>query len=174
MVDIQRKEMIHVIPVPGRTRWTVFDPQADVFYVNISDPAQILVVDANDPQHITRTLEIPAAGPHGLDLDPSNRRLFCACDAGKLVIIDLEKGLITGEAGLSGAPDVIFFNPELNHLYVAVGDPGVIDVFDTTTLTRVETVATEKGAHTIAFDPQHNRVYAFLPQTHRAQVFADA
>ncbi len=34
-------------------------------------------------------------------------------------------------------------------------------------------VPTEKGAHTIAFDPDRNKVYAFLPQTHRAAVYGD-
>ena len=173
MVDVQRKEMIHSIPVPGRTRWTVFDAQADAFYVNIADPAQIVTVNASEPHRIAHTLAIPAAGPHGLDLDSDNRRLFCACDAGKLFVIDLATGLITGEARLSGVPDVIFYNPELSHLYVAVGDPGVIDVFDTATLTHLETISTEKGAHTIAFDAERNKVVAFLPQTNRAAVYVD-
>jgi DNA-binding beta-propeller fold protein YncE len=61
----------------------------------------------------------------------------------------------------------------LKHLYVAVGDPGVVDVFDTDTLSRLETVATEKGAHTLAFDARRNKIYAFAPQTHCALVFAD-
>jgi YVTN family beta-propeller protein len=174
VVDVQRREMIHSIPVPGRTRWAIFDDQADAFYVNIADPAKIVIVDAAYPDRVARALPIPAAGPHGLNLDAENRRLFCACDAGKLLVIDLVTDSVQGEAGLSGAPDVIFYNPALHHLYAAVGDPGVIDVFDTLTLTRLETVATEKGAHTIAFDAQRNKVYAFLPQTHRSQVFADA
>ena len=174
MVDVQRKEMIHSIPVAGRTRWTVFDAQANAFYVNIADPAQIVTVNISAPHRIAHTLAIPTVGPHGLDLDIENRRLFCACDAGKLLVIDLATGSVKGDASLSGTPDVIFYNPALRHLYVAVGDPGVIDVFDTTTLTRLETISTEKGAHTIAFDAQRNKVYAFLPQTHRAQVFADA
>ena len=97
--------------MPGRTRWTVFDPQSDAFYVNIADPAQIVVVEAAHPDRIARILAIPAAGPHGLDLDVENRRLFCACDAGKLVVIDLITGSVQEEAGLSGTPDVIFFNP---------------------------------------------------------------
>jgi hypothetical protein len=37
----------------------------------------------------------------------------------------------------------------------------------------IETVPTEKGAHTLGFDPDRNRVYAFLPQTHRAQIFQE-
>jgi hypothetical protein len=31
------------IAVAGRTRWAVFDPKAQVFYVNIADPAEIVV-----------------------------------------------------------------------------------------------------------------------------------
>lgn len=56
---------------------------------------------------------------------------------------------------------------------MAVGDPGVIEVFDTRTLRRVETVVTGKGAHTLAFDPDRSLVYAFLPATHRAGVYVD-
>lgn len=173
MVDVQQKKMVYAIPSPGRTRWTIYDAKTDAFYINISDPAQIVVVDATQPDRVARALAIPASGPHGLDLDSENRRLFCACDAGKLLVIDMATGSIKGEADLSGTPDVIFYNPALHHLYVAVGDPGVIDVFDNTTLTRIETVSTEKGAHTLANDAQRNKVYAFLPQTHRAAVYED-
>ena len=69
---------------------------------------------------------------------------------------------------------MIFFNPALKHLYVAVGDPGVIDLFETDTLERLEVVLTGKGAHTLGFDARRNKLYAFLPETHQALVFADA
>jgi DNA-binding beta-propeller fold protein YncE len=173
LVDVQRREMIASVPVPGRTRWTVYDPRADAFYVNIADPAQIIVVEAAHPDRIARTLAVPAAGPHGLDLDSERQILFCACDAGKVFAIASTSGEILHKADLSGKPDVIFFNPARKHLYVAVGDPGVIDVFDTESLSRLETVSTEKGSHTLAFDAARNKIYTFLPQTHCAQVFAD-
>lgn len=38
---------------------------------------------------------------------------------------------------------------------------------------RLETLATERGAHTLAFDAERNKVYAFLPQTHRAAVYVE-
>jgi DNA-binding beta-propeller fold protein YncE len=173
IVDVQKKELVASIPVPGRTRWTIFDAMRNEFYVNIADPAQIVVVAADHPDHVTRVIEIPAAGPHGLDLDSATGRLFCACDAGKLFALDAATGKILLEAGLSGTPDVIFFNPALKHLYVAVGDPGVIDIFDTDSLKPLEVVSTSKGAHTLAFDAGQNKIYAFLPQTHSARVFVD-
>jgi len=173
VVDAVRGEMIRSIPVPGRTRWAVFDPQTDSFYVNIADPAVIVVVSAEAPGKISNTFPIPAAGPHGLDLDDANQRLFCACDAARLVTVGLPDGKIQSESALSGTPDVIFFHPGLRRLYVAVGDPGVIDVFDTQTMTRIESVETGKGAHTFALEKAHNTIYAFLPQTHSAAVFVD-
>jgi DNA-binding beta-propeller fold protein YncE len=174
MVEVERRKMTASITVLGRTRWTVYDPRADAFYVNISDPAQIVVVEAAHADRVARTLAVPAAGPHGLDLDGERGVLFCACDAGKVFAIAPSSGEILHAADLSGTPDVIFLNQARRHLYVAIGDPGVIDVFDSDTLARLETVLTEKGAHTLAFDADRSRVYAFLPQTHRAQVFGDS
>ncbi len=172
-VDVERREMLHAIPVPGRTRWTVYDPLQDVFFVNVSDPPQIVVIDARQPEHVARSFEIPSAGPHGLDLDFKNRRLFCACDGKKLVSLEAASGRVQNELDLSGVPDVVFYNARLNHLYVAIGEPGVIDVFDTEKMVLIETISTEKGAHTLGYDPDRNRVYAFLPLTHRAMVFQD-
>lgn len=173
LVDVEERRMITSIPVQGRTRWTVFDAHAKTFYVNIAEPAQIVVVNSNEPSRIARTFTIPFAGPHGLDIDAERRRLFCACDAKKLVTLDADSGKILKQVELSGSPDVIFFNRALKHLYVAIGDPGVIDVSDTEEMIRRETVPTEFSAHTIGFDPERNKVYAFLPQTHRAAVYAD-
>jgi DNA-binding beta-propeller fold protein YncE len=172
-VDVEEGRMIASVPVQGRTRWTVFDAQAETFYVNIAEPAQIVVVNSNEPSRSASTFTIPVAGPHGLDIDAEHRRLFCACDAKKLVTLDADSGKTMKQVELSGSPDVIFFNRALKHLYVAIGDPGVIDVFDSEEMIRRETVPTEFGAHTIGFDPERNKVYAFLPQTHRASVYAD-
>jgi hypothetical protein len=99
--------------------------------------------------------------------------LFCACDGKRLVALDAHTGGVQQDASLGGVPDVIFFNAALQHLYVAIGDPGVLEVFDTNTLERIEVLATEAGAHTIAFDARRNKVYAFLPQSHRAAVYVD-
>ena len=173
IVDIQKRKMIHDVNVPGRTRWAIFDPRTREFFVNIADPAQVVTIAAGKPDQISRIIEIPAAGPHGLDLDVATGQLFCACDCGKLFWLDASSGKILGSTDLSGKPDVIFFNPSLKHLYAAVGDPGVIDLFDTTAFIRLASVPTEKGTHTLAFDARRNKVYAFLPQSHRAQIFID-
>ena len=173
VIDVEGRNRIADIPVAGRTRWTVYDPVADVFHVNIADPPQIVAVAAGDPVHIRRIVTIPHAGPHGLDIDVERRRLFCACDAGVLLEVDADHGEVLATERIAGVPDVVFFNKALHRLYVAIGSPGVIEVFDTAPLRRHETVVTEAGAHTLSFDASRNIVCAFLPGSHRAAVYRD-
>jgi DNA-binding beta-propeller fold protein YncE len=174
VVDLGRQERVSEIKVPGRTRWAIYDPGTEMFFVNIAAPARIVAIDARDPNKISKEYAVPAEGPHGLDLDPATGRLFCACDAGTLFAIDAASGRVHGDVLLSGAPDVIFLNQRTGHLYVAIGDPGVIDVIGIAEMHREEVVPTEAGAHTLALDRKRNKVYAFLPRSHRAAVFVDA
>lgn len=136
------------------------------------------------PEHVASEGGFDHAAAHrGL------RRLYVAHIAhDALAIIDLDSGryldsirALTGIAGslvvmanlpLAGSPDVIFLEPILRHLFVAIGDPGLIEVFDVDRLERLDAVPTERGAHTIALDLDRHRVYAFLPASHRAAVFA--
>ncbi len=60
---------------------------------------------------------------------------------------------------------------EQSLLTQSVGDPGDIEVFDTTTMKSLGRTTTEKGAHTTALTPDVELLYAFLPQTHRAAVY---
>jgi DNA-binding beta-propeller fold protein YncE len=173
VVDLARRERIAEVKVPGRTRWTIYDAAGEMFFVNIASPARIIAIDARNPTEILKEYEVPAAGPHGLELDPATGRLLCACDAGLLLAIEATSGDVLADVPLSGAPDVIFLHPQSGHLYVAIGDPGVIDVIDIGTMRREEVVTTEGGAHTLALNRKRNKVYAFLPQSHRAAVFVD-
>jgi DNA-binding beta-propeller fold protein YncE len=173
VVDVGRRTRITDVPVAGRTRWAVFDADLDCFYVNIADPPQIVVIEGRDPSRLARTIAVPAAGPHGLDLDVAGHRLFCACDDRRVLTLDARSGAVVDHVDIVGVPDVVFFNPKRQRLYVAIGDPGVIEVLETTPLRRREVVATGRGAHTLAFDPASETLYAFLPETHRAAVYRD-
>ena len=173
MVDVAACAIAGRIAMPGRTRWAIHDPARGAFFVNIADPPAIVIVDPGAPDRIAGRFAMPARGPHGLDLDRRRGRLYCACDDARLLAVDAGSGTVLDTLELSGGPDVVFLNAALDRLYVAIGDPGVIDVVDVAGWRRVAAVPTEAGAHTIGFDPDPNRVYAFLPASHRAAVFAD-
>ncbi len=171
IVDTDRGAMSGSITVAGRTRWAVHDPATDRFFVNIADPPAIVVVEGAEPTHVSRTIEIPVAGPHGLEIDDAGR-IYCACDAGRLLVLAPPSYGVVADLPLAGSPDVIFLDQILRRLYVAIGDPGLIEVFDVDRVERMDQIQTEPGAHTIGLDAGRHRVYAFLPLTHRAAVFA--
>jgi DNA-binding beta-propeller fold protein YncE len=123
VVDVARRKVVADVPVAGRTRWTIFDPATDCFYVNIADLPQIAVIEASAPAKVARTFSVPAAGPHGLDLDPAGRRLFCACDGKRVIALESQTGVVTDGIDIAGVPDVVFFNPRRQRLCVAIGDP---------------------------------------------------
>jgi DNA-binding beta-propeller fold protein YncE len=148
-VDVDAGTLVASVPAPGRTKWALFEPSSGKFLVNISDPAQIAVYDAKAPGP-PASFPVPCPGPHGLDLDAARGRLYCACDGGRLVTLDAATGRVLHQAPISGAPDVIFHHPGIGRLYVAIGNPGVVDVFDTSSLRRIQVLETEKGAKTTA------------------------
>ena len=115
VVDVRPRKRIADVPVAGRTRWTVYDPVADVFHVNIASPPQMVVVAAADPIAIRRVVPVAHTGPHGLDIDVARRRLFCACDAGEPgwyspgEVSDLRRSLGGGQSSVLGHGLVVLF-----------------------------------------------------------------
>ncbi len=100
------------------------------------------------------------------DVHPPSGRVFVAHTAlGQVEILD---GAVGTHAGT--VPDC----PEASGmLYVAIGQPGVVHVVNTQTLTMAETVPTEEGAHTLTFDESRQRLYVFLPRSGRAALYAE-
>jgi DNA-binding beta-propeller fold protein YncE len=156
--------------LPGRPRWCVYDAPRQRFLVNVRDPSCVVSLSADDLQQVARIDDLPA-GPHGLDLDRDRNRAFVACDAGVVAVLDLATDREIGRISIAGEPDAIWFSAAADCLYVAIGDPGVVDVVDGTTLSVVQEVATEKGAHTSAFDGQRHRLFVFVPRSCQATAF---
>jgi len=166
--------VLRTIPLFGRPRWAVFDEHTQSVYVNIADPAQIAVIDAATLE-LRAPIPVPAAGPHGLALVGERGRpsLWCAADAGALVIIDRDTRAVAATLPLPGTPDVIMYDQGLGRLYVAVGTPGMVTAFDVKRRARLETVATEEGAHTIGWDPASRRLFVFQPKTCGVAIYTE-
>jgi len=170
VIDLDGQRVIATIVLPGRPRWAVYDKATDQVYANIRSPAHILAIGAASLA-IDRVIQVPADGPHGLWVD--GEWLYCAADGNALVVLHRDAGTVTAALTLPGTPDVVMFDPALGHLYVAIGDPGLIAVADTTSREIIEVVPTEPGAHTLGIDPRRHAVYALLPASGGAAVYED-
>jgi DNA-binding beta-propeller fold protein YncE len=170
VIAVDELRVIATIPLPGRPRWAVYDAATEHIYANVQTPAQIVVLSAKNLR-ITRAFDVPIAGPHGLVI--AGERLFCAADGAALVALHRDTGAVLGSVALPGEPDVVMYDPASAHLYVAIGAPGVVSVIDDQRLKTLETLETESGAHTIGWNPDTRTLYAFLPASGGAAVFAE-
>jgi DNA-binding beta-propeller fold protein YncE len=170
VVALEPLTVIAELPLPGRPRWAIYDRERDRIYANVQTPARIVVIDC-ERAAIVRTLEVPSEGPHGLWL--GSGRLFCAADGGALIVLDRDSGDVMASLPLPGVPDVVMHDPELRRLYVAIGDPGVVCSFDAERLAPLETVETERGAHTSGWDPVDRCLYVFCPESEGAAVYEE-
>src|SRR5437588_8865604 len=162
LVDPQAGQVIAAVSLPGRPRWAVYHQSGDRFLVNIREPALVAVLSASTFE-LTGQFPVSGIGPHGLDLDQDGRRAFVACDGRSVVVLDTSTGRELARVPIASTPDAIWHNHRTARLYVAIQDPGVIDVVNTETMTVEERIPTEVGAHTTAFDAQRQRLYVFLP-----------
>ncbi len=175
VVSIDQQKLSATIALPGRPRWAVFDDATHAVYVNIADPANIAVIDAR-ALALREPIPIPAAGPHGLAIvdDERGASLWCATDAGTLVVVDRDSHAIATTMQLPGTPDVIMYDRGLGRLYVAVGSPGTVSGFDARRRAALETIETEDGAHTIGWDPATRRLFVFQPKSSGVAIYEEA
>ena len=170
VVDLDSMRRLVELPLPGRPRWALYDEERDCVYANIREPAQIVVIGA-ERATIEHAYPVPSEGPHGLWLHGG--RLFCAADGGAIVVLHRDGGDVVDSLPLPGAPDVVMHDPVLRRLYVAVGEPGLVCSFASDRLEYLETVETERGAHTIGWDPDARNLYVFCPESGGAAVFEE-
>ncbi len=145
------------------------DVAADLLFTSDRAASQVSFYRCSDESLQGRV----KVGPHpnGLAFDPGRGRLFCF-NLGEPVGENCTVSVID-VAGQYVIATVPLHDPALGHLYVAIADPGVITVADTTSLEIIQTMPTERGAHTLGIDPQRRAVYAFLPDSGGAAVYED-
>lgn len=171
ILDPYSGEFLSTIILPERPRWCTYDKRSDLFLVNIRDPPGLALLDPKTRSQ-KNFLSVSAPGPHGLDLD-SIGHAFIACDAKKLVLIDIKNGREISSVSIGGEPDVIWYNKSRRRLYCAIGKPGIIEVIDSKEFVISERIKTEEGAHTLAFNSNTHLLYAFLPKSCRVAVYEE-
>jgi YVTN family beta-propeller protein len=159
-IDLDHGEH-HKLALPGRPRWCVIDETESRVFLAIREPSMVLVADLPDLSNVQHW-PLPSFGAHGIDIDHASKRIFVACDAGELIALSSQDGIILGSWPLPGGPDATFFNPEGGLVHVAVGNPGVIVTINPDTNAR-SSLSTESGAGTTAL-VRPDRLYVFLAE----------
>jgi YVTN family beta-propeller protein len=149
------------IPLGGTPEFAAVDQAAGRIYCNIEDKSEVAVIDANKHQVFARWSLSPGEEPSGIALDATHHRLFSGCHNKRMVMLDTESGKVVGSVPIGSGVDGCAFDDATQLAFASCGD-------GTTTIAREEapdkltvlqTLKTERGARTMALDPETHRIY---------------
>ncbi|MGA6981810.1 MAG: YncE family protein [Candidatus Sulfotelmatobacter sp.] len=165
VMDTASNSIVATIPVPGKPEFPQADGTGSVF-VNIEDKNEIMKLDAASHKAVATWPLTGCESPSGMAIDKAKHRLFSVCDGGKMAVVDYETGKVLGLAAIGDSPDAAAFDPKHALAFSSNGGDGTLTIIraDEPGFPVLQTVATAKGARTMALDISTGRIYLVTGQ----------
>lgn len=159
VIDTVTRKVLANIPLPGKPEFPAVDGKGTVFD-NIEDKSEIVRLDAHTNK-LTATWPVSGCdSPSGLAFDVPGARLFPVCDGKKMAVVDSTTGKVLATPSIGDGPDAAGWDPAHKLAFASSGD-GVLSVVDASKpdYPTIETLTTQRGARTMAYDSASDRVY---------------
>jgi YVTN family beta-propeller protein len=161
VLDASSLAVIATIPVPDKPEFAAQDGRGQIF-VNIeSDPGQMVVIDTQKLS-VKSTWPLPGCNsPSGLAIDRAKRRLFSVCDGKVMAVTNAVSGKQAALVPIGEHPDAASFDEKRGLVFSSNGE-GTLSVVQQQAADRysvVQSLATQRGARTMALDPATGKVY---------------
>ena len=130
-------------------------------FVNLEDSHEIVSFGAKSLAIKNRWKLTPGEEPTGLGIDVKTHRLFTACHNELMMVLDSDNGKIVAQLPIGKRVDGLIFDPSSNYAISSNGE-GTITIVQEVSSNEfkvVETVKTEVGARTIAYDTKTHHVF---------------
>jgi len=162
VMDAVSLKVLATMPVGGKPEFAVSDGSGKV-YVNIEDKAEIVVLDVASDKVTAHYALAGCEEPTGLAMDVPHARLFSVCQNNVMAVTDARTGKRVASVPIGAHPDAAYYDAASATVFSSNGEGSlsVIHQADPDHYSAEQTVQTQKGARTMAFDPASKRV--FLP-----------
>ncbi len=114
------------------------------------------------PLRLVQTISLPKVKGRldHMEVDVTGKRLFVAgLENGTFEVVDLRAGKWIRSLPGFRKPQGALYVPELNKVFLASGDDGMVRVFRGDTLHLLDSIALERGPNRIVYDPKAALVY---------------
>lgn len=163
VIDTATNTVVATIPLPGKPEAPTVDGKGNV-YDNIENTNEIVKIDAKSKSLVATWKLTDCDSPSGAAIDTVHERLFAVCDGKKMAVVDAKTGQQIATAGIGIGPDFAAFSPSQQLAFSSNGE-GTLSVVDTAHgFKTIETLPTQKGARTMAYDTATDRVYLVTAQ----------
>jgi len=168
VVDAKAAKVISTIPLDGNPEFAAAD--ADRVYCNIEDKSEIEVIDTSKHEVVARWPLAPGEEPTGMALDAAHHRLFAGCHNNLMPMLDTQTGKVVATVPIGAGVDACVFEDATQFVFASCGDGTTTIAKEETPqkLTVAQTLKTERGARTMALDPETHRIYLPTAEFHPA------
>ncbi len=165
-IDISRGEVVGTLALGGEAVEAGVSDEKGTVFVNLEDVNEIVAFDAKTLAIKNRWKIAPGEEPTGLAMDLKTRRLFSVCHNALMIVVDADNGKIVAQVPIGKRVDGVIFDPTTRQAISSNGEGSITIVQEVSAneFRVVETVKTEVGARTIAFDPKTHHVFVSTAQ----------
>ncbi len=159
-IDTAKNAVLKTVVLPGKPEFAQTDGNGQV-YVNIEDRNFIVRIDAATLA-VTAVWPIaPCDSPTGLAIDRAGHRLFSVCEGNWMVVTNTDNGHIVATVPIGSGPDGVRYDAQ-RHLIFSSNGEGTLSIIEQKSPTKyvpLQTLDTQEGARTLAFDSKTGKVY---------------
>jgi len=158
VIDTKTRTVTATIDLPGKPEFPQVDGKGHVFD-NIEDKNAIVKLDATTKKLTDTWTMAGCESPSGLAIDTGHSRLFAVCDGKKMGVVDYNTGKVIATPFIGDSPDAAGYDAKDQIAFSSNGD-GTLSVVDAGNGYKViETLPTQSGARTMAYDASTDRVF---------------
>ena len=154
-------DAVTTTPLPGKPEFAVVDSKAGRVYCNLEDKNSVAVIDTVSHKVVGTWPIAPGESASGMALDTKNHRLFLGCHNKLMVMMDSTDGKVIASVPIGSGVDANVFDPATQLAFSSNGEGNVTIAHEDAPdkLTVVQTLATQRGARTMALDPKTHKIF---------------
>ena len=159
VIDAANGTVVATVDLGDKPETGQVDPALGRVFVNLENKNLVGVIDTATHKKIAEWPVTPADGPTGMAIDTLSKRLFVGGD--KLALVDYTTGKVVTSVAICEGTDATWYDVANKLVFNSCGDGHItITRFEAPNkLTVVSTLATTRGARTMAYDPATRRIY---------------
>jgi DNA-binding beta-propeller fold protein YncE len=154
-------KLVANIPLPGKPEFATADGRAGFVYCNIEDKNEVVVIETQAHQIAARWPIASGEEPTGMALDAMHHRLFVGCSNELMLMMNSTNGKIIASVPIGKGVDAVAFDPATQLAFSSNGEGTVTIAHEESAekLEPIQTLATERGARTMALDSLTHKIY---------------
>jgi DNA-binding beta-propeller fold protein YncE len=135
-------------------------------FVNSEDTNEVIVFDSKSLKVKTRWKIGTGEEPTGIAIDTKTHRIFSVCHSGVMIVLNSDNGEVVTEVPIGKGVDGVIFDAQSKTIISSNGEGSLTVILEVNAneYKVLQTVKTERGARTIAFDPKTHHVFVSTAQ----------